>query len=82
MNLEALRRKRVQRLGLKSKSHLGQRKIFFVLDRATRKFYGDIGLWMQYIDFAKKEGASKVLLKVFASCVVLLSCYNLTIVSH
>ncbi|KAF8423847.1 U3 small nucleolar RNA-associated protein 6-domain-containing protein [Tirmania nivea] len=71
MNLEALRRKRVQRLGIKSKSHLGQRKIFFVLDRATRKFHGDIGLWMQYIEFAKKEGASKVLLKVFASALKL-----------
>ncbi|KAF8444319.1 U3 small nucleolar RNA-associated protein 6-domain-containing protein [Terfezia claveryi] len=71
MNLEALRRKRVHRLGIKSKSHLGQRKIFFVLDRATRKFHGDIGLWMQYIEFAKKEGASKVLLKVFASALKL-----------
>ena len=57
----------MQRLGIKSKSHLGQRKIFFVLDRATRRFHGDIGLWIQYIEFAKKEGASRVLLKVFAS---------------
>ncbi|KAF8468866.1 half-A-TPR repeat-containing protein [Kalaharituber pfeilii] len=71
MNLEALRKKRVQRLGLKGRSYTGSRKIFFILDRATRKFHGDIGLWMQYIDFAKKEKASKVLLKVFASALKL-----------
>ncbi|KAI5790732.1 U3 small nucleolar RNA-associated protein 6-domain-containing protein [Peziza echinospora] len=67
MNFEKLRKKRVQRLGVKDRSHTGQRKIFFILDRATRKFHGDVGLWMKYIDFAKKEKASKVLLKVFAS---------------
>ncbi|KAF8476109.1 hypothetical protein BDZ91DRAFT_779118 [Kalaharituber pfeilii] len=67
----ALRKKRVQRLGLKGRSYTGSRKIFFILDRATRKFHGDIGLWMQYIDFAKKEKASKVLLKVFASALKL-----------
>ncbi|KAF8471995.1 rRNA processing protein Utp6 [Kalaharituber pfeilii] len=71
MNLEALRKKRVQQLGLKGRSYTGSRKIFFILDRATRKFHGDIGLWMQYIDFAKKEKASKVLLKVFASALKL-----------
>ena len=59
MNLEALRRKRVQRLGVKVVGHTGQRRIFFVLDRATRKFHGDIGLWMQYLAFARKQKAYK-----------------------
>lgn len=59
MNLESLRQKRVKRLGVKTSNHTGQRRIFFVLDRATRKFHGDIGLWMQYITFARKQKSHK-----------------------
>lgn len=59
MNLENLRRKRVQRLGVKTSNHTGQRRIFFILDRATKKFQGDIGLWMQYIAFARKQRSNK-----------------------
>ena len=59
MNLESLRRKRVKRMGIKSSKHTGQRRIFFVLDRATRRFPGDLALWMQYIEFARKESATK-----------------------
>lgn len=59
MNLESLRRKRVRRLGVKTSDHIGQRRIYFVLDRATRKFHGDIGLWMQYIAFARKQKSHK-----------------------
>ena len=55
MNLESLRRKRVKRLGVKISNHTGQRRIYFVLDRATKKFPGDVGLWMQYITFAQKQ---------------------------
>ncbi|KAI9787758.1 MAG: U3 snoRNP protein [Geoglossum umbratile] len=67
MNLESLRRKRVKRLGIKSSYHSGQRRIFFVLDRATRKFHGDLGLWMQYIEYARKEKANKKLLQIFTN---------------
>ncbi|KAL9640384.1 MAG: hypothetical protein Q9164_000327 [Protoblastenia rupestris] len=59
MNLEALRRKRVKRMGVKATNHSGQRRIFFVLDRATRKFHGDVGLWVQYITFARKQKSNK-----------------------
>ncbi|KAI9763968.1 MAG: U3 snoRNP protein [Candelina submexicana] len=67
MNLETLRRKRIKRLGVKSSGHTGQRRIFFVLDRATRKFNGDIGLWMQYMDFARKEKANKKMTQILTS---------------
>ncbi|KAI9843082.1 MAG: U3 snoRNP protein [Sclerophora amabilis] len=67
INLETLRRKRVKRLGIKVNSHAGQRRIFFVLDRATRKFQGDLGLWMQYIDYARREKANKKLSEIFGS---------------
>ncbi|KAK4612465.1 U3 small nucleolar RNA-associated protein 6 [Fulvia fulva] len=68
MNLDGLRKKRRKRLGIKgAKTFNGQRTVFFVLDRATKKFPGDMGLWMQYIDFCSKEKASKKLAKVFTS---------------
>lgn len=65
MNLDVLRKKRVKRLGIRSAGFNGQRRIFFVLDRATRKFHGDINLWVQYIEYARKQKAHKKLLTIF-----------------
>ena len=67
MNLESLRRKRVKRLGVRISNHTGQRRIFFVLDRATKKFPGDVGLWMQYITFAQKQGSNKKVSQLLTS---------------
>lgn len=67
MNLELLRRKRVKRLGVKTSSHTGQRRIFFILDRATRKFPGDVGLWMQYLTFARKQRSNKKVSQILTS---------------
>ena len=67
MNLESLRKRRVKRLGVKSTNHTGQRRIFFVLDRATRKFQGDIGLWMQYIAYARKQKSNKMVSQILTT---------------
>jgi U3 small nucleolar RNA-associated protein 6 len=67
VNVDALRRKRVRRLGIKAPAHNGQRRIFFILDRGTRKFPGDIALWMQSIEYARKQKAHKKLLQIFTS---------------
>jgi U3 small nucleolar RNA-associated protein 6 len=67
INVDALRRKRVRRLGIKAPAHNGQRRIFFILDRGTRKFPGDIGLWMQSIEYARKQKAHKKLSQIFTS---------------
>ena len=67
MNLESLRRKRVKRLGVKTTNHTGERRIFFVLDRATKKFQGDIGLWMQYINYARKQRSNKKVSQILTS---------------
>ena len=67
MNLDSLRKKRCKRLGVKSTAFSGQRTIFFILDRATKKFPGDMGLWMQYVNFCQREKANKKLAKVFTS---------------
>ena len=67
MNLESLRQRRGKRKGLKNSGHTGQRRIFFILDRATKKFSGDIGLWMQYIEFARKHKANKKLSQILTT---------------
>ena len=67
MNLESLRRKRAKRLGVKATAHTGQRRIYFVLDRATRKFHGDVCLWMQYIDYARKQKSHKKASQILTS---------------
>lgn len=67
MNLESLRRKRVKRLGVRTSDHTGQRRIYFILDRAIKKFPGDVGLWMQYITFAQKQKSDKKVLQLVTS---------------
>lgn len=67
MNLETLRRKRVKRLGVKTNNHTGKRRMSSVLDRATKKFPGDVGLWMQYITFAQKQGSNKKVSQLLTS---------------
>jgi U3 small nucleolar RNA-associated protein 6 len=66
--MDALRRKRIKRLGVKSKGS-GQKTIFFLYQRAVRKFGGDMDLWLQYIEFAKEEKAFKKLNEIFTSVV-------------
>ena len=66
MNLDTLRRKRIKRLGIRSAvGYTGQRRIFFVLDRATRKFHGDVSLWVQYIEYARQQKAYRKLSLIF-----------------
>ncbi|KAF2018375.1 hepatocellular carcinoma-associated antigen 66 [Aaosphaeria arxii CBS 175.79] len=67
-NVEALRRKHVKRLGVKS-SGSGQKNIFFLYNRGVKKFSGDLELWMQYIEYARKEKAFKKLNEIFTSIV-------------
>lgn len=67
MNLESLRRRRAKRVGIKATGHSGQKRISFILDRATRKFHGDVGLWMQYLEYSKKQKAYKKVAQIFTS---------------
>jgi U3 small nucleolar RNA-associated protein 6 len=64
MNLDTLRKKRVKRKGVKTTAYTGQRRIFSILERAVRKFHGDLGLWMQYIEYARSQKANKKLGKL------------------
>ena len=67
MNLELLRTTRVKRMGVKGAGHSGQKRIFFVLDRATKKFPGNVVLWLQYIEYAKKQKSYKKLSQIFTT---------------
>lgn len=69
MNLDSLRRKREKRLGLKSGNRAGGRRILFILDRATRKFHGDLALWMQYLLYARQQKAFKKVSEILTSLV-------------
>jgi len=68
MNLDTLRKKRSARLGVKTTTYSGQKKVFNVLERGVRKFQGDMGLWMQYLEFCKHEKAHKKLSKALTQC--------------
>ena len=65
MNLDSLRKKRCKRLRVKSTTFHGQRTLLFIFDRGTKKFPGDLGLWMQYINYCQREKANKKLARVF-----------------
>lgn len=67
-NVDALRRKRIKRLGVKSNG-TGSKTVFFLYNRAIRKFPGDLDIWMQYIEFARKEKAFKRLNEIFTKVV-------------
>lgn len=71
MNLEQLRRKRLDRLDLpKSKTTISDyalvRRQFHIFERALRKFKADVGLWIQYIQVAKRAGARGLVGRVSA----------------
>ncbi|KAJ7782891.1 U3 small nucleolar RNA-associated protein 6-domain-containing protein [Mycena metata] len=72
MGLEQLRRKRVERL---SAEHLRTmrsfRRQFHIFERALKKFKADVGLWVQYIDVAKREGAHTLVGRVVARAIQL-----------
>ncbi|KAF9146480.1 U3 snoRNP protein [Mortierella sp. GBA39] len=75
MNLEALRKKRRARMVSDTKKSIsdyaGPRRIYFIYKRCLIKFKGDISIWLQYIDFAKKNGATRTLGKIFAQAIQL-----------
>lgn len=65
INLEALRVQRVKRLQIKGKKSIsdwaGPRRIFFIFERALRRFQGDVDLWLQYIEYAKRQKSNSKL---------------------
>ena len=54
-------------MGVKTVNHTSQRQILFILERATKKFQGDLGLWMQYLSYTRKQGSHKKVEQIWAS---------------
>jgi hypothetical protein len=46
------------------------RRQFHIFERALKKFKSDVGLWIQYIQVAKKEGARALVGRITARFVV------------
>jgi len=42
------------------------RRQFHIFERALRKFKADVGLWIQYIQVAKREGAPSLVGRITA----------------
>lgn len=71
MDLEKLRKKRVERMDLpKGPSTISDyafvRRQFLIFERALKRFKSDIGLWIQYIEVAKREHARALVGRVTA----------------
>ncbi|KAG2111315.1 U3 small nucleolar RNA-associated protein 6-domain-containing protein [Suillus discolor] len=76
MNLEQLRRKRVERLKLEKTApsisdYALVRRQFQIFERALKKFKSDVGLWIQYIQVAKREGARSLVGRITARAIQL-----------
>ncbi|KAJ1916740.1 U3 snoRNP protein [Mycoemilia scoparia] len=74
MNLDALRKKRKSRLGIQSKKTTISdfsitNRIKVIFERALHRHKGDIGLWLQYIDFAKKSGLTRLQSELYARAI-------------
>ncbi|KAF7790424.1 hypothetical protein EIP86_001379 [Pleurotus ostreatoroseus] len=71
MGLEALRKKRVERLKLPRSTpsvsdYALVRRQFHIFERALKKFKSDVALWIQYIQVARKEGARSLVGRICA----------------
>ncbi|DAZ94202.1 TPA: hypothetical protein N0F65_000429 [Lagenidium giganteum] len=69
LNLDALRAKRKERAGLEKMSlsdFAGVRRVHSIFERVIYKHRGSIDLWLQYIEYCKNEGSSKILSHVFS----------------
>ena len=49
------------------------RRQFYIFERALKKFKADVGLWVQYINVAKHEGARALVGRITARYVSLIS---------
>jgi U3 small nucleolar RNA-associated protein 6 len=47
------------------REYSGVKRIMALFKRATTKFKGDIALWLQYIDYAKKSNSRNILSVIF-----------------
>jgi tetratricopeptide (TPR) repeat protein len=76
MNLDLLRRKRVQRMNqhLRKSSvsnYSMMQRVFTIFYRAMRRFSNDINLWLQFLDWAIGVGSTKQVTRLFPRALAL-----------
>ena len=55
-------------MGSKRKDYYAsQKRMMFIMERATRKFPGDLSLWVQYLDIARRQKAYKMASQILTS---------------
>lgn len=69
MNLDSLRKKRIKRLGIKVRkmalaAYAISRRITYLFDRFSRRFPSDVSIWVQYINYVRRQKSRKVSSKV------------------
>jgi U3 small nucleolar RNA-associated protein 6 len=70
--LRRLRQKARNITGARSLADYGiVRRIHFIFDRATRKFKGDMGIWMAWLKFCKDSNSRHQVSKVLAKALKL-----------
>ncbi|EQC34515.1 hypothetical protein SDRG_07843 [Saprolegnia diclina VS20] len=74
LNLDALRRQRKKRMGLKKTTisdHAPVARVHNIFERAINKHKGDIDLWLQHIAYCKNNASRKMMSKLFTSALQL-----------
>ena len=64
--LEALAKKRLERLSVQGGCRLFLKRQNAIFERALKKFKSDLGLWIEYIEHAKSHGANTLLGRIAA----------------
>lgn len=66
--LEELRRLRKEKLRLEGKASIADRalmrRIHFIFERATRKFPGDLRLWLAWLEFCQAQSSKRIFSRV------------------
>ncbi len=74
VRLEELRKLRAKRLGVKNNDAQmapSIRRLHSLFQRATRKYRGDLELWMQWVEFSKQVGSNNVLSRSIGKALLL-----------
>eukprot|EP00884_Botryococcus_braunii_P019137 jgi/Botrbrau1/5907/Bobra.0366s0084.2 len=75
-NLEELRRLRKGKLATEGKHSLADkalvRRVHFIFERATRKFSGDLRLWLAWLDFCQAHSSKRMFSRVATKALRLL----------
>lgn len=76
--LEELRRLRKEKLRVEGKASIADRalvrRIHFIFERATRKFPGDLRLWLAWLEFCQAHNSRRIFFRVPSPSPRLLSC--------